>query len=474
MFPLKRIHFIGIGGAGMSAIAWVLLGKGIPVSGSDLQPNARTSRLEENGALVYYGHSQLNLSGVGLVIVSSAIGEQNPELIYARRLKLPVWHRSRMLAEILDEGNGIVVAGTHGKTTTTSMVSVLLEKAGLDPTVLIGGELDEFGGNAKLGAGDYVVAEADESDGSFLAYSPQYAIVTNVELDHHDFYETPHKLHEAFRSFLAQVQPTGAAVLCADDAGLRTVLDKDLACEAYFYSLISPQADFFATEISTGPGGSTFTMLREGRKLGCVELSVPGRHNVSNALAAMGLGLILGVDFDVLRSAIRDFRGTKRRFQVKGETEGIMVIDDYAHHPSEVAATLRAAIPLRNQRNGRIVTIFQPHRYTRTLALADGFADAFNDSDIVIITDVYSAGEKLIPGVSGKMIYDTVSRQGHRGAAYVADPHKVCERLAGFLAPGDIVFTMGAGDIWRQGEILLKRLGEHNLEPASVKRAAAV
>ena len=468
MHSSKRIHFIGIGGVGMSAIAWVLLKKGIPVSGSDLNHTHRTSLLEKNGAHLFYEHNPSNLRDVGLVVISSAITEDNPELAAARRLGLPVLHRSTMLAEILEEGQAITVTGTHGKTTTTAMLSLIMEKGGLDPTVLIGGDLADIGGNAKLGQGPFVLAEADESDGTFLSYSPQYAILTNIELDHLDFYSSFKQLREAFRQFLENVDSNGYIVLCADDPGVRIVVeefDREMKAQGRnrssgfcFYSLTSSTADFYAGEINLLPWGSTFNVYLQGRRLGRLKLPVPGRHNVSNALAALSLGHILGVEFEAMQHALAGFHGTGRRFQIKGEARGVMVIDDYAHHPTEVAITIHGALPLKTTREGRIITIFQPHRFSRTKALASEFAAAFDDSDIILVTDVYAAGEQPIPGVSGKLIFDALNKREHPGALYIPDMEDIPREISKLILPGDIVFTMGAGNIWSVGESLLKQL----------------
>lgn len=459
MNSVKRIHLMGIGGVGMSGVAWILLEKGIPVSGSDIAPSPRTKRLEKKGAEIFYGHSPENLKNVGLVIISSAITEDNPELRAARKRKIQVWHRSNMLGEILSDGHGICVAGTHGKTTTSGMLSLILETADLDPTVLIGSEMDAFNGNAKFGCGGLIVAEADESDGSFLNYQPEYALITNLEAEHMSHYESEASLQKAFRDFLSQVKTSGSALLCADDPGLRNILDIEPPCRVAFYSLKIPLADYYGGEICLHPLSSTFNAYARGRKLGRVELPVPGKHNVSNAVAAIGMAHQLGVKFEHIRKGLSLFHGTRRRFQIKGRRNGITVIDDYAHHPTEVAATLRAALPLKASQKGRIITIFQPHRYSRTLEMAELFSGAFYDSDIVIITDVYAAGERPIEGVSGKNVFDALTMGGHPNVIYVPQLKDVPEKIEHLVVPGDIIFTMGAGDVWKTGESLLIRLG---------------
>jgi len=474
MFSLKRIHFVGIGGAGMSAIAWVLLQKKIPVSGSDLHPNHRIARLEQNGATIFYEHSPLNLKDVGLVVTSSAISEDNPEIAYARMLKLPIWHRSTMLAEILDEGDAITVAGTHGKTTTTAMLSLVLEHAELDPTILIGAELPELGGNAKLGTGSYIVAEADESDGSLLSYYPKHSIITNVESDHLDFYKTPEAIPKLFRRFLTQIQKDGYLICCIDNPGVRSVLDSEFSCGLCSYSLISSASDFFAGDIKLFPLGSAFSVYFEGRQLGKVKLSVPGKHNISNAMAALSLGHILGIDFSLMKEAIEQFKGTSRRFQFKGEVENIMVYDDYAHHPTEVAATINGALPLVKRQGGRLITVFQPHRFTRTKALYSDFAKAFDNSDIVIITDVYGAGETPIQGVSGELISKPLMRRGHPEVYYLPEKQQICQRLLDIVSPGDVVITMGAGNIGELGDTFIHCLEHSEANKVSSKGVVRV
>ena len=468
MSQLKRIHLIGIGGAGMSAIAWVLLEKGIHVSGSDIRPNPRTRRLEKKGALLFYGHSPDNLENTGLVIRSTAIRDDNPEILKAKQLRIPVWHRSRMLAEFLDEGEGITIAGTHGKTTTTAMAAQVLKNAGFDPTVLIGSDLPSWNGNARLGNGRYVVAEADESDGSFLEYKPRYTIITNIEAEHLDHYKTEEGVRDAFRTFLFQVKSDGYAILCADDPGVRSILVEKPSCGIRYYSLKSSKFDYSAGEISLMPRSVAFNVRFMGKNLGRIRMPVPGLHNISNALATVALGHLLGINFFSLRDALEEFRGTHRRFQYKGEQQDVLVFDDYAHHPTEIMATLKAAIPLREKRGGRLVTIFQPHRYSRTRDLADRFAKAFRDSDLLIVSDVYPAGEEAISGVSGKLIADNVEPGRGTEVIYIPRLEDIDEELPRMVLPGDVVITMGAGDVWKVGERLLCNLKERSPETATI------
>lgn len=474
MFLSKRVHFVGIGGAGMSAIAWVLLKKGIPVSGSDLHVNYRTTRLEQNGARIFYNHHPANLKGVGLVVSSSAITDNNPEIVQARKMKIPIWHRSTMLAEILDEKESITIAGTHGKTTTSAIVSMILQKAGLDPTILVGGEVMGWEGNARLGKGQYIVAEADESDGTLLSYFPNYAIITNVEPDHLDYYKTSDAVKSLFSKFLNQIQDDGCVILCADDPGIQAITNLSLAEGRHFYSLQSSQYDFFADDVVLYPYGSGFTFYIKGDRIGTVKLSIPGRHNVYNALASLALGHILGVDFAIMKNALVNFRGAKRRFQVKGEVDHIMIVDDYAHHPTEVSSTLSGAVPLVNDRGGRLITVFQPHRFSRTQAFHREFSHSFDDSDIVVITDVYPAGEEPIDGVSGELIYDSLIERGRGHVFYMPDLDEICEKLIPMLIPGDLVITMGAGNIWQIGEALFKSLQSHDLKSPAISGVVSV
>jgi UDP-N-acetylmuramate--alanine ligase len=474
MFLSKRVHFVGIGGAGMSAIAWVLLKKGIPVSGSDLHANYRTTRLEQNGAQIFYRHDPDNLKDVGLVVFSSAITKDNPEIVHARKMKLPIWHRSDMLAEILEEKESITVAGTHGKTTTSAMVSTILQNAGLDPTILIGGEVTGWEGNATLGSGRYIVAEADESDGSLLSYFPSYAIITNVEPDHLDYYKTSDAVRLLFGKFLKQIRDDGCAILCADDPGIQSITSLSCARGRYFYSLQSAQYDFYADDVVLYPYGSAFSFFIKGERIGKVQLSIPGRHNVYNALASLALGHILGVDFASMRNALKNFMGAKRRFQVMGEVDHILIVDDYAHHPTEVSSTLNGAIPLVTERGGRLITVFQPHRFSRTQAFYQEFSHSFDDSDIVVITDVYSAGEEPINGVSGELIYDSLIERGHNNVYYMPDLEDICGKLIPMLIPGDLVITMGAGNIWQIGEMLYKSLESHDMQTPAIGGAARV
>lgn len=439
----RRVHFVGIGGAGMSAIAAVLLARGMEVSGSDLKETRNTERLRELGAKVYIGHRAENVEGAGLVVVSSAVPESNRELMRARELGLPVLPRAAMLAKLMEEGRGIAVAGTHGKTTTTSMVAMILSRAGLDPTYVVGGELNDVGSNAHTGSGEFVVAEADESDGSFLLLKPWAAVVTNVEEDHLDYYRHAERIREHFQRFVRLVPPQGILVLGGDDAGARLLRGKSAAREFTFGE--SEENDYRFTDVRLHPGGSSFRVLFRGEVLGKLELKIPGLHNVYNALAALAMAHALGVNFEVAADALASFRGVRRRYQVVDEVGGIRIVDDYAHHPSEVRCTLEAA-SLEVDR--RIVCLFQPHRYTRTAALWRDFGKAFSQADLLVLTDVYAAGENPMPGVDGKLIVNAVlEEEPAKQVVYIPKRSILGEAAVRLLRPGDLVITMGAGDI---------------------------
>lgn len=448
-----HFHFIGIGGAGMSAIAKVLLEMGCQVSGSDLHASEATARLERLGAKVYIGHRAENLTGDETVIVSSAVPSGNVELLEAQRLGLAVLQRAEMLGRLMADRYSIAVAGTHGKTTTTSMIALILERAGLDPTVLIGGELNDIGGNAKLGRGPHLVAEADESDRSFLRLWPTLAVVTNIECDHLENYGSLDRIYEAFRSFARKVPRDGAAVICVDDPTARR-LTGELDRRVITYSVREP-ADYQATDIVLNGTGSAFAVRRAGEELGRMELAVPGVHNVSDALAALAAGTEVGLDFPEIAAALASFTGAQRRFQTLGTSGGIRVVTDYGHHPTEVRATLAAA---RQVAGGRVICLFQPHRYTRTKFLEHEFGTAFTAADDVAITEIYSAGEQPIAGVSADLIVRSVERQTGRRPAYVPDKEDLVAYALEVARPGDIVLAMGAGDINRIGEQIAGRL----------------
>ncbi len=450
----ERVHFIGIGGAGMSGLARILIELGHSISGSDLCETHITNRLEAMGAVCRAGHVAQNVGGAELVVVSTAIGQDNPELAGALETGIPVIHRGDLLALLMKRQRGIAVAGAHGKTTTTSMTALVLEKNGHDPTIVIGGELNDIGGNAKLGRGEYLVAEADESDGSFLKLSPSIVVVTNIENDHLDYYGTVEKIKEAFGRFLAGVPRDGAAVVCLDDPGVKEVI-QGYSGPLVTYGAQSKEVDYRLGNIYLNGMSSRGDVYHRGGRLGTLELAVPGQHNLLNALAVVAVGLRIGLEFGAIAGALREFRGAGRRFQIIGETSGIRVVDDYAHHPSEIKATLKAARQLGAR---RIITVFQPHRYSRTFFLGEEFGPAFLDSDVVIVDDIYAAGERPIDGVSSGMIIEAMRKNGQENVVHLDSREKIVDYLAGFTEPGDLVLTMGAGNIWTAGVRLVERL----------------
>lgn len=454
---LKRIHFVGIGGAGMSGIATVLLGLGYRVSGSDAKYSAVLERLQRLGAICYVGHEAGQIDrDIDTVVISTAISPDNPEVLAANRLGIPLVKRGEMLARLMQSKRGIAVAGAHGKTTTTSMTALVLEENGLDPTILIGGDLSKIGGNAKLGRGELLLAEADESDGSFLLLEPQVAVVTNIEDDHLDYYGSQERLTEAFRSFLNKVPQHGVAVICLDDPVLKQMRGS-LTCPLITYGSQDAGADYVLHALKGKDGFNCGEVYYRGEKLGTLALQVPGHHNLLNALAAVAVGRYLGLTFTQITKALRTFQGAKRRFQLIGEAGGVRVVDDYAHHPTEVKATLQAAISVHP---GRIIAVFQPHRYSRTRQLYREFGQSFGQADLVVFTDIYAASEQPIEGVHTKLIIDAMPKKAGQRVVYLPGLAEVADFLANEVRQGDLVLTMGAGDIYTLGRALLKRLEE--------------
>ncbi len=456
MQKTQHAHFIGIGGSGMNGIAMILIGLGYKVSGSDLKPSAVTERLEALGATCYTGHSRDNLGSADLVVASTAIPPENEELAEAKKRGLPVVHRSEMLAWLMQRQKGIAIAGAHGKTTTTSMLALVLEKNNLDPTIVIGGELTDIGGNAKLGLGEYMVAEADESDGSFLKLDPLVEVITNIDDDHLDHYKSVENILAAFREFLAKVPENGLAVVCLDDPRLRAMLD-GYSRPFETYALDYPGADYTMKNMQLNDHTTAGDVYCHGSILGTLRLKVPGRHNLSNALAVVAAGRYIGLSFEQISGVLENFSGAGRRFQLTGEVNGIKVFDDYAHHPTEIKATLKAAAQLKT---GRVVSVFQPHRYTRTSILGERFGDAFKDADLIIISELYSAGEHPIAGISADTIISAIENQDGRKVIYLATNKEIVDYLALTARPGDMIITMGAGDIWSAGAELVDRLKE--------------
>ena len=455
MFRKKRhIHFVGIGGIGMSGIAEVLLNLDHRVSGSDLRESDTTRRLAEMGAAITKGHDPNNVADVDVVVVSSAVSPDNAEVQAAKRRFIPVIPRAEMLAELMRLKYSVAVAGSHGKTTTTSMVGMVLAEADMDPTLVIGGKLDIIGSNAKLGDGDFLVAEADESDGSFLMLSPTIAVVTNIDLEHLDYYQGLDHLKDTFLTFINRVPFYGAAVICLDDANVQSLIPE--IKKRYLTYGLTAQADIQAADVQVTSWGNRYELLVRGEHLGPIEIELPGRHNVLNSLAAIGVAIEMEIPMEAAARGLRKVGGIHRRFQIKGEAAGVTVIDDYGHHPTEIRATLttlKSCFPDR-----RLMALFQPHRYSRTQALFDDFCTSFNQADCLVLTEIYAAGEKRIPGVSGAALVESIRRHGHHETYFEPDVDKMADHVLGRLEPGDVVLTLGAGNIWRVGERLLELL----------------
>lgn len=452
---IQHIHFIGIGGAGMSGIAEVLLNLNYKVSGSDLKRSEVTERLESLGAKIFIGHDEANVENPQVVVYSTAVNLSNPEILAAKKKQIPVIRRAEMLAELMRMKYGIAVAGTHGKTTTTSMVAAVLVKGGLDPTVVIGGRVNSFGSNAMLGKGDFLVAEADESDGSFLRLSPTIAVVTTLDCEHMDFYKDLEHIKETFLAFINKIPFYGVAVLCLDQEHIQSMIPR-IEKRFITYGLES-QADFIARDVKFYEGMSEFEILNSSKSLGKMKLRVPGLHNIYNSLAATAVGLDLDIDFSVIREALEGFSGVQRRFQIKGEVNNIIVVDDYGHHPTEIKATLSAA---KSGWNRRTIVVFQPHRYTRTYYLLKEFSTCFYQADILIITDIYPAGEKPIEGIKALDIVEGVKKHGHKNVIYVHDKSEIPAHVMKIKKHGDMVITLGAGDIGTLSEKILDAIRE--------------
>lgn len=451
---IKNIHFIGIGGAGMSALSYVMIKRGYQVSGSDAKPGYMATNLAKEGALVFIGHSACQIERAEVVVVSTAIHPDNPELVEAKKRQVPVIHRSDVLAYLMNKHKGVAVAGAHGKTTTSSMLSCITCEGGLDPTIVVGGIVNNLGSNAVNGKSDYVVAEADESDGSFLKFHPYLAVITNIENDHLDHYGSEENIQAAFAKFVEQIKEDGKAILCYDNAKVR-VLGEKTGKTVISYGIDSKDADYRAENIEYGKNGTTYDILYKNEVIGKGQLIVPGRHNVLNSLGAIAAARELGIPLESILASLAHFSGAKRRFETKGKVGGVWVVDDYAHHPTEIAVTLKAA---RQTQPERLVCVFQPHRYTRTQLLLDQFAVAFKDCDELIITDIYAASEDPIPGVSGEMLAHKIAETTGQKVRYISGQDKIEETLEREVRPGDLVITMGAGDIYRLGEQLVQAL----------------
>ncbi|QQS46292.1 MAG: UDP-N-acetylmuramate--L-alanine ligase [Acidobacteriota bacterium] len=451
----QHIHFIGIGGIGMSGIAEVLLNLGYHVSGSDLRRSKIIERLEKLGATVFEGHQASNVEGAQVVVTSTAVRQDNPEVIEAVRRQIPVIPRAEMLAELMRLKYGIAIAGSHGKTTTTSMVAGVLDRAGVDPTVVVGGRVNTLGSNARLGRGDFMVVEADESDKSFLKLSPTIAVVTNIDLEHLDFYRDIDEIRSYFVQFVNKVPFYGSVIICLDDPNVQLIIPRIHRRVITYGMRAHAEISAFDVRSSREDFSSEFSVRRKGEELGRITLHVPGEHNVCNALAAVAVGLELEIDFRLIAEGLESFRGTERRFQIKGQVavdDGtVLVVDDYGHHPTEIRATLAAA----KTSGRRLVALFQPHRYTRTAALMDEFARSFYDADIVLLTDIYPASEDPIPGVTSEALAEAIEKFGHRDVRYVGGVDQGRDALLATARPGDLVMTLGAGNVWRAGDEFL-------------------
>lgn len=453
-FKRQPVHFTGIGGIGMSGLAEVMLELGYPVSGSDLKSSPTTERLTVRGARIFYNHAAANLGGAKAVVVSSAVRSDNPEVTEARRRGLPVIPRGELLAELMRQKFGIAIAGSHGKTTTTSMAATLLSRAGLDPTFVIGGRVGMMGGaNAGLGKSDYLVVESDESDGSFLKLAPIIVVVTNIDREHLDHYLGIDEIRAAFGEFIGKVPFYGVAILCLDDENIQRILPRvNRRVITYGHSA---QADLRIVDSSSGHMASQFHLYWNGRDLGCFKLNVPGAHNVLNATAAVAIGLELEIPIEEIRGALAGFTGVDRRFQVRGVVRGVTVIDDYGHHPTEIRATLEAARACRFE---HVHVLFQPHRYTRTQALLDDFARAFHQADHVEVADIYGASETPISGVSSEALVRRMQEFGHRDVRYAGSLENGIAAVAGAAHAGDAIITLGAGSVSQCAETLLEKL----------------
>jgi UDP-N-acetylmuramate--alanine ligase len=450
----RHVHFIGIGGIGMSGIAEVLINLGFEVSGSDIEKSPITERLESIGAVISYSHDRDHLRGADVIVFSSAIGKDNPEMKEAERLGLPVLPRSEMLGEIMRLRTSIAIAGAHGKTTTTSLAAAVLEEAGLDPTVVVGGQIKSLRTNVKLGEGEFLVAEVDESDGNFVRLSPVFALITNIDAEHLEFYGGLERIHDAFVTFANRIPFHGAVICCVDNDQVRSILPR-IERRILKYGFDEP-AEFRAKIENSSAEGTTFTLIVRDKTMGELFLRLPGRHNVLNALGVCVLADELGIEIDAVKKAFDDFQGVSRRFEFKGEAGGVLFVDDYGHHPTEIAATIETA---KENFDRRLVVVFQPHRYSRTRDIHDRFEKSFKGADELFITDIYAAGEKPIEGVSGELIYRAVVRSGMKNIRYMPDREELERVLLSTLEQGDLVLTLGAGDIWRVGERILEKKG---------------
>ncbi len=449
-----HIHFVGVGGIGMSGIAELLINLGYKVSGSDIKASAITDRLKAMGGTIYKGHRANQIKGADVIVTSSAISSGNPEVLAAQKAATPVIPRAEMLAELMRLKYSIAIAGAHGKTSTTSIVASVLNQSGLDPTVVIGGKLKSTDSNAQLGQGEFIVAEADESDGSFLKISPTIAVVTNIDREHLDYYEDLDAIKAVFFDFIDKIPFYGLAVLCLDNEPVQDLIPR--IKKRYTTYGLSAQADFQARAIEYKGLTSRFVCHHKGNKIGNVTLNLPGLHNIYNALAGIAVGTELDIPFDVIKAALEGLEGVQRRIEVKGRQKGITVVDDYGHHPTEIKFTLQAI--KESWPNHRKVIVFQPHRYTRTQALFNEFTRAFYQSDILMVLPIYPAGEMQIEGVDAHALYEAIRAHGHKQVLYMENFETAAMHLKKILKKGDILLTLGAGDVWQVGQKVLKDL----------------
>jgi UDP-N-acetylmuramate--alanine ligase len=449
-----HIHFVGIGGIGMSGIAELLLNLEYKVSGSDLKRTDITDRLGRLGGTIFEGHAAGQITGADVVVVSSAIDDTNPEVHAALQHSVPVIPRAEMLAELMRLKYSIAIAGAHGKTSTTSLVASVLDAGQLDPTVVIGGKLKSIGSNAVLGQGDYIVAEADESDGSFLKYSPAIAVVTNIDREHLDFYKDLEEIKQVFLNFIDRIPFYGLAVLCLDNEAVQDLIPQ--MRKRFVTYGISSQADLQAVDVTCRGLTSKFTVVHSGRTLGKITLNLPGEHNVYNSLASIAVGLELGISFRKIKGALEKAEGVQRRMEIKGRANGGLVLDDYGHHPTEIKTTLTALT--HGWPGKRKVIVFQPHRYTRTQALFDDFARSFYQADILFVLPIYAASEQPIEGVTSDKLCKSIQAHGHKEVYFVEDMDAVVDQLAGMITDRDVVLTLGAGNVYQVGEALLEKV----------------
>jgi UDP-N-acetylmuramate--alanine ligase len=447
-----HIHFVGIGGIGMSGIAELLLNLGYMVSGSDLKSSDITDHLKTLGGTIFKGHAAENIKAADVVVVSSAIDPDNPEVQAAGQASIPVIPRAEMLAELMRLKYSIAIAGAHGKTSTTSIVASVLAEGGLDPTVVIGGKLKSIGSNAVLGEGDFIVAEADESDGSFLKFSPTIAVVTNIDKEHLDFYADLDAIKAVFLNFLDRIPFYGLAVLCLDNEPIQDLIPR--MKKRYTTYGMTSQADFQIRDVEFGQQKSRFDIYHRGKEMGRINLNLPGIHNVYNATASIAVGVELNIDFDQIKKALETVEGVQRRLEIKGESNGVTVIDDYGHHPTEIKVTLETIE--ENWQNRRKVVVFQPHRYSRTRALFDEFSRAFYQSDVLVVLPIYAASEKMIEGVTSQNLCEEIKAHGHKEVIHADGFKAALSHLKQILQPCDVLLTLGAGDVWKVGMEVLK------------------